>query len=203
MTDRRLWGQLDARLIILTVVLMVIGIFNLYSATINIPGEEGAFYQRQLCWFLIGIVLAFVAFVVDYRYYEEFAYPFYLAVLVILIGVLVYGLVAGGGQRWIRIGFFYLQPSELMKIALILALARYFAQHERKEGYRLRDLRADPQAARFGDGYGCGTHLLLHCPVRQDPFSFPSHYRYGRHARHPLLVGWTQGVSAQQDSHLY
>jgi rod shape determining protein RodA len=140
MIDRRLLGQLDTRLIIMTVALMVIGIFNLYSANVNIPGEAGSFYQRQLFWFGIGILLALVVFLIDYRYYEEFAYPFYLMVLVILVGVLIYGLVAGGGQRWIKIGFFYLQPSELMKIALILALARYFAQHERKEGYRLRDL---------------------------------------------------------------
>jgi rod shape determining protein RodA len=140
MIDRRLWKQLDTRLIIMTITLMVIGIFNLYSADVNIPGEAGSFYQRQLLWFGIGIVLALLVFLVDYRYYEEFAYPFYFAVIVILMGVLVYGLVAGGGQRWIKLGFFYLQPSELMKIALIFALARYFAHRERPEGYRLRDL---------------------------------------------------------------
>ena len=140
MIDRRLWSQLDTRLIILTITLMVIGLFNLYSANVNIPGEEGSFYQRQLVWFGIGILLALAVFLIDYRYYEDFAYPFYLVVIVILVGVLIYGLVAGGGQRWIKLGLFYLQPSELMKIALIFALARYFARRESKEGYRLRDL---------------------------------------------------------------
>jgi rod shape determining protein RodA len=140
MIDRRLWSQLDTRLIILTITLMVIGIFNLYSANVNIPGEEGSFYQRQLVWFGIGIVFALVVFLIDYRYYEEFAYLFYLGVLVILVAVLIYGLVAGGGQRWIKLGFFFLQPSEVMKIALIFALARYFAQREIEGGYRLRDL---------------------------------------------------------------
>jgi rod shape determining protein RodA len=139
MIDRRLWSQLDARLIILTVTLMVVGIINLYSATI-ISGEGVPFYQRQLCWFGIGVLLALLVFLIDYRYYKEYAYPFYLVVLVIVLCVLIYGLVVGGGQRWIKLGFFYLQPSELMKIAIILALARYFAQHDRKEGYRLRDL---------------------------------------------------------------
>ena len=91
-------------------------------------------------WFGMGILCALAVFLIDYRYYEEFAYPFYFVVLVILVGVLVYGLVAGGGQRWIKIGFFYFQPSEVMKIALVFALARYFAQRERQEGYRLRDL---------------------------------------------------------------
>jgi len=139
MIDRKLWRQLDARLIILCFALMVIGIINLYSATI-IPGEGVPYYQRQLFWFGIGVFLALLVFIIDYRYYEEFAYPFYLAVLVVVLCVLIYGLVVGGGQRWIKLGFFYFQPSELMKIGVILALARYFAQHERKEGYRLRDL---------------------------------------------------------------
>ncbi|MCJ7663256.1 MAG: rod shape-determining protein RodA, partial [Desulfobacterales bacterium] len=81
-----------------------------------------------------------VVFVIDYRYYEEFAYPFYILIRVAVLCVLIDGLIVGGGQRWIKMGFFYFQPSELMKIAVILALARYFARHERKEGYRLRDL---------------------------------------------------------------
>ena len=140
MIDRRLWDQLDARLVTLTVALVVIGIVNLFSATINMGGEGIPLYARQLIWLGIGGVLALLVFAVDYRYYKEFAYPFYGLVLVAVLFVLVYGLVAGGGQRWIRVGFFFFQPSELMKIALILALARYFADHERSDGYRLRDL---------------------------------------------------------------
>jgi rod shape determining protein RodA len=140
MIDRRLWGQLDARVIILTVALTVIGIVNLFSATISMPTEGLPFYLRQLLWFGIGTLLCLLVFIIDYRYYKEFAYPFYLMVLAAVLCVLIYGLVVGGGQRWVKMGFFYFQPSELMKIALILALARYFAQHERRDGYRLRDL---------------------------------------------------------------
>jgi rod shape determining protein RodA len=140
MIDKRFWEQLDGRLISLVFVLMVIGIINLYSATVTMPGEGIQFYQRQVVWFGIGILFSLAVFLFDYRYYEEFAYPFYLLVLVVVVCVLIYGLVVGGGQRWIKLGFFYFQPSEVMKIALILALARYFAQHDRKEGYRLRDL---------------------------------------------------------------
>jgi rod shape determining protein RodA len=140
MINKGLWDQLDDRLVILTVALMVIGIANLFSATINMFGEGVPFYQRQLIWFGLGLLVALSVFLIDYRYYEEFAYPFYVVVLVLIVCVLIYGMVVGGGQRWIKLGFFYFQPSELMKIALILALARYFAQRERKEGYRLRDL---------------------------------------------------------------
>jgi rod shape determining protein RodA len=140
MINRRLWEQLDGRLVMLTVALIVIGIVNLFSATINMAGDGMPLYARQLIWLGIGGVIGLLVFVVDYRYYKEFAYPFYTLVLVAVLFVLVYGLVAGGGQRWIRVGFFFFQPSELMKIALILALARYFADHEQSDGYRLRDL---------------------------------------------------------------
>jgi rod shape determining protein RodA len=140
MIERRVWEQLDGRLIILTVALMVIGITNLFSATVAMPGEGIPLYLRQLLWFGIGGLLCLLVFAIDYRYCEEFAYPFYLLVLMIVLCVLIYGLISGGGQRWIKAGFVSFQPSELMKIALILVLARYFAQHERKEGYRLRDL---------------------------------------------------------------
>jgi rod shape determining protein RodA len=140
MIDRKLWGHLDGRVVILTVALTVIGIANLFSATITMPGEGFPFYLRQLCWIGVGVLLCLLVFAIDYRYYKEFAYLFYLVVLTAVLCVLIYGLVVGGGQRWIKTGFFYLQPSELMKIALILALARYFAEHEKREGYRLLDL---------------------------------------------------------------
>ena len=140
MIDRKLWGHLDGRVVIITVALTVIGIANLFSATITMPGEGFPFYLRQLCWIGVGVLLCLLVFAIDYRYYKEFAYIFYLVVLTAVLCVLIYGLVVGGGQRWIKTGFFYLQPSELMKIALILALARYFAEHEKREGYRLRDL---------------------------------------------------------------
>ncbi|UCC66690.1 MAG: rod shape-determining protein RodA [Deltaproteobacteria bacterium] len=140
MIDRKSWAQLDGKLIILTLVLMTIGIVNLYSATINLPGGEFPFYQRQLFWLGIGVFFGLLVFLADYRYYEEFAYPIYLLALLSIVSVLIYGIVVGGAQRWIRIGFFNLQPSELMKIALILALARHFARYEMREGYGLRDL---------------------------------------------------------------
>lgn len=139
MIDKRIWEGVDDRLVIFAFVLMAIGLVNLFSATSNMPGEGLPFYLRQLIWFGIGVMFGAVVFAIDYRYYEELAYPLYLLCLLGVIAVLIYGLIVGGGQRWIKIWVFYLQPSELMKISLILALARFFVRHER-EAYRLRDL---------------------------------------------------------------
>ena len=140
MIDRRLWDHLNGRLLGFVAALMMIGIVNLYSATIG-PAYEGvfSFYQRQLCWFLIAAILGLAVCWIDYRYYEQYAYVLFAIIIIVIAVVLVHGMVLGGVKRWIRLGTFAFQPSEVMKIALILALGRYFSHFEREE-YRLRDL---------------------------------------------------------------
>ncbi|RLB06601.1 MAG: rod shape-determining protein RodA [Deltaproteobacteria bacterium] len=140
MIDKRLLGQLDVKLVALVITLIAIGIINLYSATVNLAGVGLPFYQRQLWWLGIGVVIGLLVFLVDYHYFEEFAYPFYFLSLLCIVCVLIYGMVVGGAQRWIKIGLFTFQPSELMKIALIFVLAHHFAKYTGRDGYRLRDL---------------------------------------------------------------
>ncbi|MFO1070219.1 MAG: rod shape-determining protein RodA [Geminicoccaceae bacterium] len=72
----------------------------------------------------LGVMLAFG--MIDPRHWFRVAYPFYAVVLVMLIGVELIGVFGKGAQRWLDLGVIQLQPSELMKIALVLALARYF-----------------------------------------------------------------------------
>jgi len=139
MNEKRFWTHLDGKIIAVSFALVTMGIVNLYSATSGTPEFGFAFYQRQLLWFGIGAVVALAVCWLDYRYYEQFAYVLYLVALLFLGLVLVYGMMVGGVQRWIKIGGFAFQPSELMKIALILGLARYFVRHERNE-YELRHL---------------------------------------------------------------
>jgi len=80
----------------------------------------------QLTRFLIGFVLMLTLALIDIRVWLRAAYPLYGLMLVLLVAVELMGHVGMGAQRWIHFGFFVLQPSELMKIALILALAKYF-----------------------------------------------------------------------------
>ena len=79
---------------------------------------------------------------IDYHYLDRLAYPFYGAVLFLLILVLFIGSVGGGSQRWLNLGFFVLQPSEPAKLAIVLALAKHLQYDEPAGGYRLRDLWA-------------------------------------------------------------
>jgi rod shape determining protein RodA len=80
---------------------------------------------KQMAYFAVGLVLLVTASVTDIRFWMSIAYPAYVISLVLLVAVIAVGHSALGAQRWLSIGPIEIQPSELMKIALILALARF------------------------------------------------------------------------------
>ena len=85
---------------------------------------------RQALFLATGIPLLFLAAALDYRLLTSIATPIYLFLLVALLLILVFGTSAGGAQRWFFVGDFLLQPSELMKLGVILVLARYLSSRE-------------------------------------------------------------------------
>ncbi|MGH7833027.1 MAG: rod shape-determining protein RodA [Candidatus Binatia bacterium] len=139
--DRRLASHFDWALFGLTVCLGILGILTIYSATYT--GEQthfGGLAARQLYWFLIGLGVMIVSFSFDYHHIDRIAYPFYAIVIVLLVLVDMMGVVGGGSQRWLNLGLFSLQPSELSKLAIVWLLARFLKYDEPAEGYRLREL---------------------------------------------------------------
>ncbi len=100
-----------------------IGIAMLYSAA-GASMEPWAI--RQLIRFAAALVILLVVAISDIRLWLRLAYPLYGAALILLVVVDVAGFIGMGAQRWIDLGVINLQPSEVMKIALVLALARYF-----------------------------------------------------------------------------
>ncbi len=119
---KKLW-QISWSLVFLLVLLAVIGLAMLFSAA-NAQWDPWA--SRQLLRFAVGIVLMIAVALTDIRIWMRHAYTLYFMVLVLLIAVEVLGKTGMGAQRWINIGFVQIQPSEIMKITLVLALARYF-----------------------------------------------------------------------------
>jgi len=138
MIDRRLLTHFDWPLLTLVLIISSIGVLNLYSATFG--SAESNLYARQILW--IGIGLAFTLFITvfDYRFYRDLAYIFYGVSLVLLMVICVYSTINPEISRWIKLGPFFLQPAELAKITIILALAKYFDQFPKRDGYLLRDL---------------------------------------------------------------
>jgi len=138
--DRRLISHFDWTLLLLTLALLSIGVMAVYSATYEAGQHLSPWMIRQLSWAALGLLGMVVTFAVDYRRLERWAYPLYGFSLVLLLLVPVLGSFGGGARRWINLGLFSLQPSELVKVTLLLVLARYFQRYAPPQGYRLRDL---------------------------------------------------------------
>ena len=118
----KFWG-ISFSYVLLITILAVVGVVMLYSAA---NGSWQPWAGRQLIRFGLGFGVMLVMAFMDVRIFLRYAYLFYFGVLALLVIVEIGGHVGMGAQRWINLGFIRLQPSELMKIALVLALARYF-----------------------------------------------------------------------------
>ena len=119
---QKLW-QISWSLVFLLMILAAIGFAMLYSAA---SGEWDPWASRQMIRFSIGLFLMIAVAVTDIQVWMRYAYTLYFLVLGLLVAVEVMGEIGMGAQRWINIGFIQVQPSEIMKITLVLSLARYF-----------------------------------------------------------------------------
>ena len=115
--------QINWVLILIVVAAATIGVAMLYSAA---DGSWDPWAARQITRFTVGLVILVTIALVDLRFWWRYAYLLFAILLALLLAVEVAGSTGMGAQRWINLGVIKLQPSELMKIGLILALARYF-----------------------------------------------------------------------------
>ena len=123
MTVQERFSQISWSMVFFIVLLGCIGIAMLYSAG---DGNMDPWAKRHLFRFLIGMVALIGIAVIDLRIWLQYAYVVYGVALILLVGVEIAGKIGMGAQRWIDLKFFLLQPSEVMKVGLVLALARYF-----------------------------------------------------------------------------
>ncbi|MBF0357903.1 MAG: rod shape-determining protein RodA [Magnetococcales bacterium] len=145
LTKRERFARFPWSLFLLLLVLASVGFVVLFSA---IGGWENVhLLWRQIARFGMGVVLMFgLSLLGGEKLYRRYAYLFYALSLLLLIAVFVFGTIGMGARRWLSFGGFLLQPSELMKVALVLALARYY--HDRTASMRQ-------------DSGGLGVPLLL------------------------------------------
>lgn len=132
--------QFDWALFLVTAGLAVVGVVNLYSATSVVRASLSDLYVQQVYWLVAGGILGAIAAAVDYRHIERYGYAIYAFGVVLLLLVFVLGRDIRGSSRWIQIGSFSLQPSEFMKLFLIVALAKWLHNDPKTEGRKLRDL---------------------------------------------------------------
>lgn len=123
--ERTLLRRLDWNLIIVILTLNVIGLINLYSATHGPTAKEvEPLFLNQIIWLLIGWCIFFLFTFFDYVLASRLAWVLYILNLGAILWVTFFGKVALGAQRWIDFGFFRYQPSETMKLGLIILLAK-------------------------------------------------------------------------------
>ena len=127
--------QINWGLVLLITATAAVGVAMLYSAA---NGSWNPWATRQIARYGVGLVILITVALVDIRFWWRYAYLIYGVLLVMLVAVEVVGSVGMGAQRWINLGVIKLQPSELMKVGIALALARYF------HGVSAEDVRRIP-----------------------------------------------------------
>src|SRR5688572_12466841 len=136
--DRRLLTHFEWLLPLLVLAVAATGILTIYSATYT-PETVGppALAMRQLAWLGAGVVGMLLATAFDYRRLDHRAYLVYGLCCAAVFAVPLFGSVVGGSRRWLRLGPIAVQPSEFMKLGLVIVLAHFFARSDRTH-YDLR-----------------------------------------------------------------
>jgi len=138
--DRRFFQNFDWILLLLLLGISGMALMNLYSASYP-PSPWGIPpYIKQCYLFLLGMMCVLFILYFDYKVLHFWNYIIYIIIVLLLLFVLFAGNSAGGAQRWINLGLFKLQPSELAKLSLVVTLASYYSRKEKNDGYGIRDM---------------------------------------------------------------
>ena len=140
--SRSFLRRIDWNFAITIVGLNIIGLINVFSAThghAEVGGSDRLFWS-QLFWLFIGWGVYFVVTLIDYNLVLRLSYVIYGLNLGALIAVKYYGKTALGATRWLNLGVFSYQPSESMKLALVLMLAKVMAPKSSPEGLGVKEL---------------------------------------------------------------
>ncbi len=127
------WRAFDMQLVTYAALLAATGLVMAYTNSVetgSTPLEAGTTFTRGLMWAGIAVVAFILATAFDYRWLKTFAWPVYAIQLGLLVLTLLIGDGVGGSARWISVGPFTFQFSELAKILMIIVLANYLSAHQ-------------------------------------------------------------------------
>ncbi len=129
--ERRLFKNFDWILLVLVLLVMLVGLFTVSSATQFelVDRSSWGFVQKQAMWMAVALLAMVVAIVVDYHVLIRWSRVFYVLTIGLLIAVQLFGREALGAQRWLQIGPIDMQPSEFAKLFLIIFLAAYLPRY--------------------------------------------------------------------------
>jgi len=120
--------NIDFKILIPIILLLIISIISVYSATYD--AGASIYFKRQLFWAGIGFLIMIFIMFIPFRTIQLLSYPLYGLSILFLIAVLFLGKMVAGSKSWFGIGGFGLQPSEIVKVTTILAVATYLSQSQ-------------------------------------------------------------------------
>jgi len=109
------------------ILLITIGTIAIYSATFVADVDTGNYFIRQIIWAATGLILMFIISMIPVRFIIRFTYWFYGLSIFLLLMVLLFGKVGQGAERWLILGPINIQPSELAKLATVLAVSKFLS----------------------------------------------------------------------------
>ena len=141
MIQRKLISSFDGWFILVVLAILGLGVLSIYSVTVNVSSKaHQAVYTKQMIWISMGWIVFFLAAFFDYHAIARYGMFFYIGCITLLLLVFFIGKTGMGARRWFSLGFFDVQPSEWVKLAVVLVLARFFTARSNPEGLGLREL---------------------------------------------------------------
>jgi rod shape determining protein RodA len=131
MRERHPAKDLDKVFILVAFLIFIVGLLAVYSATQtrDLPFAE-SFFVKQATWMAVAFAFMLIAVAISYQWFIDVSYAFYAVNILLLVLVLILGKARLGAQRWFSIGAFAFQPSEFIKLCLILVLSSYVGAHK-------------------------------------------------------------------------
>jgi len=141
------FSDLDWLVVLIYFVLVILGWFNIFASVYD-PVQDQSILDfslssgKQLMWIGASVFLIIVILLLDFRIYETFSPLFYGLMILLLVGVLIFGVTINGAKAWFDLGFMRLQPSEFTKMATAMMLGRYVSS----TGVKLTDFSSQVKA---------------------------------------------------------
>jgi cell division protein FtsW len=155
-------GRIDTIFLLSVFLITLYGTLMVFSAGTAYAearyNDSLYFVKRQTVWLIIGFIVMYIASNIDTDIYKKYTPYFYGATLLLLILVLIVGFVGNGAQRWISIGPFTIQPSEIAKLTMVMMLASYFVKYEKLA----TDRRSKKNIFIFGTLFPC---IIMAIPI--------------------------------------
>ncbi len=131
--SKRFWQDFDWVLLAAAILLSIISLVEIYSSTMNAPSES--YFLRQLAWVAAGVVFVFVVAAIDYHIISEHIPWLYVFAIGALLYTLAVGRTVSGAKSWVALGPAQFQPSEFIKMVVVVAIARYLSELRTQNRY--------------------------------------------------------------------